>query len=108
MCEPISVSPEAALSLSLIFHELTTNAAKYGALAKPSGRLLVECRNGPIGGVLHWQEFVTEPLKPKTREGSGSLLITRLVAALGGTARIDLLPGGLDAEITFRLGDPPA
>ncbi len=108
VCDPISVSPEAALSLSLIFHELTTNAAKYGALAKPGGRLLVECKRGPVGGVLHWQEFVTEPLKPKTREGSGSLLIARLVASLGGTARIELLPGGLDAEITFKLGDPPA
>ncbi len=108
ICEPLSVSPDVALSLSLIFHELATNAVKYGALAKSSGRLVVQCKRGPQGGVLHWREFVTAPLAPSTREGSGSLLITRLARSLGGTSRIALLPGGLDAEITFRLGDEEA
>ena len=104
-CDPLSVSPDAALSLSLIFHELATNAAKYGALAKPSGRLIVECKRDALGGLLHWQEFVTTPIQPSTRAGSGTLLITRLASALGGASRIQLLPQGLDAEITFKLGD---
>jgi two-component system CheB/CheR fusion protein len=103
ICDPLSVAPDTALSLSLIFHELATNAAKYGALAKPGGRLTVECRTSPLGGVLHWREHVTKPLKLTTRTGSGTLLIDRLARALGGTSRIQLLSTGLDAEITFKL-----
>ncbi len=105
ICDPLKVSSAAALSLSLIFHELATNAAKYGALAKPSGRLVVECRASALGGVLHWRESVVAPLAPSVREGSGSLLISRLARGLGGTSRIELLPGGLEAEITFRLDE---
>jgi two-component sensor histidine kinase len=108
ICDPLTVSPDAALSLSLIFHELATNAAKYGALAKPNGRLVVECKSAPLGGVVRWREFVTTPLEPGPREGSGSLLITRLARSLGGTSTIALLPGGLDATITFTLGDKAA
>jgi two-component sensor histidine kinase len=102
-CEAMTVSPDAALSLSLIFHELATNAAKYGALANRSGRLVVTCTGGSREGHVHWRELVAKPLEPASRQGSGSLLIDRLVRALGGTSRINLLPGGLDAEFTFRL-----
>ena len=103
--DTLKVAPDAALNLSLIFHELATNAAKYGALAKRSGRLVVELKHDPLGGRLHWQEFVITPLEPSSRIGSGSLLISRLAKSLGGTADLQLLPGGLDAKITFRLDD---
>jgi two-component sensor histidine kinase len=105
VCDALKVSPDAALSLSLIFHELATNAVKYGALARPDGRLVIRCQKTPLGAALHWQEFVTTSLTPSTREGSGSLLITRLTRSLGGTSRIEIQPGGLDAEITFKLND---
>lgn len=107
VCDQLAVSPDTALSLSLIFHELATNAVKYGALAKPGGRLLVECRSGPIGGVLHWREQVSTPLKASARIGSGSLLIERLARSLGGTSRIEIREDGLNAEITFRLDNRP-
>jgi two-component system CheB/CheR fusion protein len=104
-CDPLEVFSDVALSLSLIFHELATNAVKYGALSASSGRLVVECRRGSVGGVLQWREFVTSPIAPATREGSGSLLIARLTRALGGTSTINLPPEGLQAEISFRCGD---
>jgi two-component sensor histidine kinase len=103
LCEPLNISPDAALNLSLIFHELATNAAKHGALAKRGGRLVVTCWAEGLVGHVHWQEFVTQPLPPRLRTGSGSLLIPRLARALGGAAEIDLLPGGLNAKITFRI-----
>lgn len=103
-CDALEVSSDAALSLSLIFHELATNAAKYGALATPGGRLKVECRASELGGVVHWREAVPSPLAPSTREGSGSLLISRLAKSLGGTSIIELRPDGLQAEISFMLG----
>jgi two-component sensor histidine kinase len=105
LCDPLSVSPDVALGLSLIFHELATNAAKYGALAKPSGRLVVECRSDPLGGVMRWRETVTTPVAPSTRKGSGSLLIDRLGRSLGGVTRIEILPTGLEATITFKLAN---
>jgi two-component sensor histidine kinase len=105
ICDALEVSPDAALSLSLIFHELATNAVKYGALARPDGRLVISCRQTPLGAALHWQEFVTTPLTPSLREGSGSLLITRLTRSLGGSSRVEIRPGGLDVEITFKLDD---
>ncbi len=105
ICAPLKVSHDAALSLSLIFHELATNAVKYGALSRSDGRLVIRCLKTPLGAALHWQEFVTAPLTPSSREGSGSLLITRLTRSLGGTSRVEILPGGLNAEITFGLGD---
>lgn len=104
-CVSLEVSSEAALSLSLIFHELATNAAKYGALATPGGRLKVECRSSDLGGVVHWRETVPTPLKPSEREGSGSLLIARLAKSLGGTSVIELRPDGLQAAISFKLGE---
>ncbi|WP_091741236.1 sensor histidine kinase [Phenylobacterium immobile] len=104
--DDLYVSPDAALSLSLIFHELATNAAKYGALAKPTGRLVVECHGDSNLGAIHWRESVAAPLKEASRSGSGSLLISRLARSLGGAAQIDLRPGGLEATITFNFGEP--
>jgi two-component sensor histidine kinase len=105
ICDRLEMPSEAALRLSLIFHELATNAVKYGALSSSSGRLVVECKRSTLGAILHWRETVTKPIAPSTREGSGSLLITRLTRSLGGAAKINLLPTGLEAEITFKLGD---
>ena len=36
---PILLKPQAALFLTLVLHELSTNAAKYGALSAPGGRV---------------------------------------------------------------------
>ena len=107
VCDDLKVSPEAALNLSLIFHELATNAVKYGALAQRSGRLVIECKADPMGARLHWKETVSQALPSSTREGSGSILIKRLAKALGGESRISLSPGGLDVAITFKLGAEP-
>ena len=103
-CEPLEVSSDVALSLSLIFHELATNAVKYGALSTPSGRLVIRAGPGAAGGFLSWHERLSTSAAPPTREGSGSILIARLARSLGGIARVEVLPTGLQAEITFRSG----
>jgi two-component sensor histidine kinase len=101
-CEPIAIAADAALSLSLLIHELATNAAKYGGLSTSAGRLDIRCWREAGGAVLTWRE--TSPtLEPNADiAGQGSVLIRHLARDLGGTARIDIRPGGLEATITFR------
>ena len=105
-CEALSISADAALSLSLIIHELATNAAKYGGLSTPAGHLRVGCKRGSVGGILSWEETSPGMVSHDKIAGNGSLLIERLAGDLGGEARIDIHPTGLKAEITFRLGEP--
>jgi two-component sensor histidine kinase len=103
ICDELTLAPETPVSLGLIVHELLTNAAKYGALSSPDGRLKVHCGRTPGGGFLDWRETVRHPLSPSDRKGFGTLLIDRLARELGGAARLNLEPAGLDARITFNL-----
>jgi PAS domain S-box-containing protein len=100
------LTPKAAQTLTLGFHELATNAAKYGALSIPAGRVTVDWkvqRNGDRLLVLVWRE-VGGPLiesPPKVR-GFGSILIERsLTYELGGEVDIDYRPTGL--VVKFKL-----
>ncbi|KMO19249.1 histidine kinase [Methylobacterium platani JCM 14648] len=103
---PVSLGPRATLSVSLLLHELGTNAAKYGALSNGEGRVDVTWRIEVAGGeenlVLDWEErggpTVTEP----ARRGFGSRLI-RL--GLVGTGDVDLRypPSGFRAEMRAPL-----
>ena len=68
---------QAATSVALLFHELATNAAKYGALSKAEGRVTLETRMTADRFVLTWTErggpaIVSAP----TRTGFGSSLAT--------------------------------
>jgi two-component sensor histidine kinase len=101
-CASLAISAHSALSLSLLIHELATNAAKYGGLSAPGGSLHVACRRGPLGGVLTWRETAADVPAGKAG-GAGSILIQRLARDLGGAADLDFRPEGLQATVTFRL-----
>ncbi|WP_246775563.1 GAF domain-containing protein [Methylobacterium aquaticum] len=104
----MDISPQAALSLSLLLHELATNALKYGALSVQSGMVRVSWRTG--GGaaptlVLDWTETggpVVMP--PRNKGGFGSRLIRM---GLLGTreADLDFKPTGLRAEFRAPLAE---
>ncbi|MEP6968382.1 MAG: HWE histidine kinase domain-containing protein, partial [Pseudomonadota bacterium] len=102
-CEVMAIGPQAAVNLGLIVHELLTNAGKYGALSTPNGRLTVRCEPAPQGALLIWREQAERAVDAGGRRGFGMLLIERLTRDLGGDARMDLLPEGLDATISFAL-----
>ncbi|MBL6079968.1 hypothetical protein JMJ56_18260 [Belnapia sp. T18] len=76
----LRLRPEAVQPLSMVLHELATNAAKYGALSVPGGRLEVSWRRDPPAGPLRlrWQEHDGPPAP---RRGFGSTLIERRCAA---------------------------
>ncbi|WP_264048602.1 PAS domain-containing sensor histidine kinase [Methylobacterium flocculans] len=105
---PVSLGAKAALSLALMLHELATNAAKYGALSVPEGRVALEWSlrddaSGPIVD-LSWSEADGPPVVPPTRKGFGSRLIERgLVGAVGGTIRLDYAPTGLICRVVAPL-----
>jgi two-component sensor histidine kinase len=74
--------------LSLIFHELATNAVKYGALVEPSGRIRISTRTMDGDGgtiVIEWrEEGIATPSQADMTRGFGTEMIERLVGSAGG------------------------
>jgi len=91
---------QAATSVALLFHELATNAAKYGALSVPGGRVLLHTRNEADRFILTWTEQggPAVPGKP-ARQGFGSALsILSVEGQLGGKLERRWEPSGLILE----------
>jgi two-component sensor histidine kinase len=107
--DEVFLRPSTALTLSLVLHELATNAAKYGTLQKPGGLVTVDCRvRSKDGRELHlqWGETGGPPVRSPVRRGFGLELIERSVAhQLGGQAVLDYRIEGLLCEITVPLTD---
>jgi two-component sensor histidine kinase len=106
----VPLAPRLAVVLSMIVHEIATNAAKYGALSNDTGTIR-----------LDW-EVLTEDARPKLRliwaeaggphvivpvqRGFGSRLIERSARdQLGGEATVDFLPRGVVYTVTCSLED---
>jgi two-component sensor histidine kinase len=100
---------QAVVGLSLALHELATNAAKYGALANPGGRVSIRwtLHDGPPPRiVLTWSESGGPPVKPPDRQGFGSKLMRRILPTdLNPAINIDFAPEGVKATIAFDLTD---
>ncbi|HEV7455881.1 MAG TPA: PAS domain S-box protein [Roseococcus sp.] len=98
----VELAPAAVQPLAMALHELTTNAAKHGALSVPGGEVDVEWRRGPAGGLLlSWSERGGPPLAgPPTRRGFGATLIEATMRRqLGGEMHLDWRPEGLRAQM---------
>jgi len=104
---PVALPPAAALSLGMIFHELATNAAKYGALSGPDGRIFVDWTVSDQTRPrlqLVWRETGGPPVSPPERKGFGSRLIERNVRHdLAGDVELDYAGGGLTVTISIPL-----
>lgn len=100
----LDVSPSQALALALALHELATNAAKYGALSRPEGR--VELHWKEQEGQLHlsWRESGGPSVVPPSRRGFGSRLIENALSRdLDGKTRLVFAPEGVRCWITVGL-----
>jgi PAS domain S-box-containing protein len=95
--------PQSAQAIAMVLHELTTNAVKYGALSKPSGRIRVEW-SCPRGGqlVLRWNETDGPPVKPPTRRGFGTRVIESIIRAEKGEVRYNWRADGLACEFSIE------
>ena len=105
----VRLTPKAGLALAMTFHELATNAAKYGALSNTSGRVRLNWTLTKDASFdllqLRWAEEDGPQVTAPKRKGFGSRLIERgLAQELAGTVRIDYLPTGVICTIEAPLG----
>jgi PAS domain S-box-containing protein len=106
---PVWLAPGGALTMALIFHELATNALKYGALSIPGGRVALAWAYDAEARSLSltWTESGGPPVVTPTRHGFGSRLIERsLRGELKGEATMDFRPSGLVCTMQARLSAP--
>ena len=99
----VVLSPKASLALSLALHELATNAAKYGSLSRPGGRVSVNWMIVGEGG-LHvvWREAGGPAVQTPTRRGFGTRLIEKALAMeTRGRSTIRFEPEGVVCDISL-------
>jgi PAS domain S-box-containing protein len=97
----LSLRPDAVQNIGLALHELTTNAAKYGALSVPGGKISLNwgIRNGDKLH-LRWEETNGPLVQQPEKTGFGVTLLERSVGqALDGTVTLEFMPGGVVCEI---------
>lgn len=115
---PVNLTTGVAVSLHLAFHELATNAAKYGALSAENGRVELDWeiaqqaqppvrtgKDGQAGAlVLRWRESGGPPVVAPTRRGFGSRLIERgLAHELEGDVALAFDPAGVRCRLVIPL-----
>jgi PAS domain S-box-containing protein len=116
----VTLLPQTALALSMVLNELATNAAKYGALSRPEGRLAlswevrtapaqVERRDGAVKKTdkilyMEWQESGGPAVVPPEHRGFGRRLLEQAVAGeLHGFAELRFDPEGVRCILTMPL-----
>ena len=98
------LAPDTAQNLGLAFHELATNASKYGALSVDQGELAVTWSRDDGEVRVRWQEFGGPEVMVPDRRGFGRVLLERLIGAtLNGSVTLDFRPEGLVCDIVFPL-----
>jgi PAS domain S-box-containing protein len=99
----IVLEPTAAQAVAVTLHELATNAAKYGSLSVPAGRVDLSWRRQADGQLtLRWAETGGPKVQEPTRQGFGSKIIKQMIGQLRGGVRFDWNPHGLVCEMTVR------
>jgi len=94
----------AAQTIAVIFHELTTNAVKYGALSTWKGRIGVSWTRPEIGRlVVRWAETGGPAVTPPTRKGFGTRVMANTIHHERGEIGFDWNSAGLACEITLPI-----
>jgi PAS domain S-box-containing protein len=102
------LSPQQAMTFSLALHELATNAAKYGALSTPKGRVAIAWSGGEEI-LFTWVETGGPPVAQPTRRGFGSIILEQALGnAVSGRAQLTFAPEGLKLELRFKRSKLPA
>lgn len=108
MGDDLHVTPNSAVTLSMAFHELATNAAKYGAFSQPSGRIVVSWALTGFAAErrfrLEWLECGGPPIQAPRRKGFGVSLLERgLAHQLGGRVQLHFPSEGMRCLMDLPL-----
>ncbi len=96
----VALDTGAVTAVALVFHELITNAAKYGALSRTGGSLLISLRPEADRQIIEWQERFEGSVNGRVTEGFGSRLLKTMVEGqLRGTVARHLSSSGLTMRI---------
>ena len=102
---PVVLTPETGQAMAIVLHELSTNAAKYGALSTGNGRVSIrwdQRRNGHSGSHLHfeWQEIGGPPVVAPGKPSYGTSTIRDLIPyEFGGAVDLVLAPEGVRCRL---------
>ncbi|MGU3538757.1 HWE histidine kinase domain-containing protein [Methylobacterium sp. A54F] len=104
----VDLASEIAVPIGMAIHELTTNAAKYGALSNRTGRVAVRWEvvpGGPAGTLrFAWRESGGPPVQPPRRQGFGSRLLQRvLTTQVQAQVETDYAPDGFSLTMLAPL-----
>ncbi len=102
----VHLDAKKALALGMAFHELATNAAKYGAFSTDTGTVNVSWTLAPDdeGLLLRWEERGGPPVTPPERRGFGLRLIEYgLAREISGEVELDFSPDGLVCTWEMKL-----
>ncbi|PLR28662.1 hypothetical protein SGCZBJ_01550 [Caulobacter zeae] len=98
----IWLSADQIQPVSMILHELATNAVKYGSLSTLGGSLDVRWSGKPDQWRLHWEERGGPAVEPPKRTGFGSRLVARLARQLEATIAFDWAKDGLQVDLQTK------
>ncbi len=101
----LDVNPKAAIAFTMLLHELTTNAMKYGALANDTGQVHMDWHREGGTLVFHWVETGGPTVTPPTETGFGTRLISALAGDLGGEPQIAYDPDGVRCTLRATIRD---
>ena len=89
----------------MLIHELATNAAKYGALSVPKGRVRLEWSRSANGKLMiRWTEQGGPLVKEPAHQGFGTRVMASIIRdQLQGDVRLDWHPEGLACEVTIQI-----
>jgi two-component sensor histidine kinase len=96
---PLVIKASVAQSLALILHELATNAAKYGALSSPRGRLTLSWLASGDSLNIYWIERCEGLIETPRRTGFGGKVISASIKTLDGAVEYDWRSTGLHLAI---------
>jgi two-component sensor histidine kinase len=102
---PFQLAHDLVPMMALLIHELATNAAKYGALSAPAGRVRIEWVRASSTLLVDWQEMDGPPVSAPSRSGFGARLIQSAFAPERAKVTLEYCPDGLRCRISIET--PP-
>ncbi|MDA8870076.1 CHASE3 domain-containing protein [Rhizobiaceae bacterium] len=103
----VELPVKSVTPLGLVAHELATNAAKYGALSLPEGRIEIRWTKRMLAEgeeiELVWQEYGGPSVESGPTDGFGSVMMNQASRQIAGTLDREWLPDGVRATLTFMV-----